>query len=96
MEDWTKKTDHEIFTGVGEQIGSQAAYCRETEIKRRLYILQQKALLAQWEANEYQKKAINEQRDATEEMRQQSRLIRWTVIGIFLTALVTFVTAFIA
>jgi hypothetical protein len=36
MEDWTKRTDEEVFAKVGEQSDSQAAYFRDIEIKRRV------------------------------------------------------------
>jgi hypothetical protein len=40
MEDWTKLTDEEVFSKVGEQNDSQTAYWRDIEIKRRVYLLQ--------------------------------------------------------
>jgi len=39
MEDWTKKTDAEVFSTVGEMPGSMAAYWRDIEMKRRHYLL---------------------------------------------------------
>jgi hypothetical protein len=42
MEDWTKRTDEVFFSKVGEQNDSQAAYLRDIEIKRRVYLLQKR------------------------------------------------------
>lgn len=43
MKDWSNSSDDEVFGGGSEQPGSQAAYWRETEIKRRLYDLQRRS-----------------------------------------------------
>lgn len=44
MENWTKKTDEEVWGQAGEQPGSQASYWREIEQKRRLMLLQKASL----------------------------------------------------
>lgn len=43
MEDWTKKTDEQVFAMPGEQPGSQASYCRDIEIRRRHFLLAKQA-----------------------------------------------------
>lgn len=55
MEDWTKWSDEQVFGGASESPGSQAAYWRETEIKRRLYLLDRDALAATLAATEEQR-----------------------------------------
>ena len=60
MEDWTKRTEEEVFSKVGEQGESQAAYCRDVEIKRRVYLLQKDLLNAQIDAVATQKAATTE------------------------------------
>ncbi|WMT90136.1 hypothetical protein [Pelagibacterium sp. H642] len=101
--DWTDFPDERVFGGAGEQPGSQASYWRETEIKRRLYLLQKRALEEQVKATATQQKAIEAQREATKaqnaavaEMRHQSKIMFWSVIGIFATAVVTLIAAFIS
>lgn len=95
MEDWTKKTDESVFGNAGEQPGSQASYWRDVEIKRRLYNLQRDSLNAQLDATAAQREAIDAQRDAVGEMRKQSNILVASVIGVFLTAVVTMIAAFI-
>lgn len=102
MEDWTKLPDKDVFGGAGEQPGSQAAYWREIEIQRRLYLLQRELLAAQVEATAAQKAAVDEQRAATAEQRQaigimkgQSRLMLASTIAAFLAAAATLGAAFI-
>lgn len=95
MEDWSKKSDSQVFGGVGEQPGSQASYWRDVEIKRRLYQLQKAALESQAMAIQEQRNATAAQREAIEVMRAQSRIMFWSVIGIFVTAGVTLITAVI-
>lgn len=93
-EDWSKWTDEQVFGQVGEQPGSQASYWRDVEIKRRLYVLEKQALEAQLSATTEQRAAIQAQRDAVAEMRRQSTLMLWSVIGVFVTAVVTLAAAF--
>ena len=88
MEDWTKRTDEQVFAGVGEQLGSQASHWRDIEIKRRLFLLQQKLLNAQIDA-------VETQRNSTAETAKQSKYMFYSTIGVFLTALVTLATAYI-
>lgn len=102
MENWTDWPDEKVFGQAGEQPGSQASYWRDIEIKRRLYNLQREALVAQLDATASQREAvvaqreaIIAQRDAVAEMRKQSNILVVSVIGVFLTAVVTMVAAFI-
>lgn len=102
MEDWSNRSDDEVFGGASEQPGSQASYWREIEVKRRLYELQRRALdeqiratASQRDAIDSQRQAIKAQNDAVAEMRNQSKLMLWSVVGIFVTALVTLASAFI-
>ena len=88
MENWATKTDDQVFSGAHEQPGSQASYYRDIEIKRRLYALQRRAI-------EEQREATRAQREAIAEMRSQSSIMFWSVIGIFATAVVTLLAAFI-
>ena len=87
MEDWTKRTDEKVFSEVGEQIDSQAAYWRDIEIKRRVYLLQKDLLNAQIDA-------VATQKTATTEAVKQSTFILYSTIGVFLTALIALATAF--
>ncbi len=96
MEDWTEKTDDEVFSTPGEDPGSRASYWRDTEIRRRLYQLEKKALERQIQAIDEQREATKSQRDAINEMRRQSTIMLWSVVGIFVTAIVTLVAAFIS
>ena len=95
MEDWSKWTDDQVFKNPGEQPGSQASYWRDTEIRRRLYILQQQALQAQIDAAAVQADATAAQRETIVVMKGQSQIMLWSVIGIFATAVVTLIAAFI-
>jgi len=94
LNDWGSKTDEQVFGGVHEQDGSQYAYWRDIEIKRRLYLLQKQSLDAQIAATEAQRQATAAQEKAVDVMHRQSRIMLWSVIGVFLTALVTLVAAF--
>jgi hypothetical protein len=93
MQDWTKFTDEEVFTKAGEQPGSQAAYWRDTEIRRRDYFLNQTLLQTQIDA-------VEAQRTATAIMKQQSVVLAWTAgfaalsaVASLATALVTYLVA---
>lgn len=94
MVDWRKMQDEAVFDG-GEQPGSQYAYDRSIEIQRRLYLLQKTAAEQQLLAIAEQREATAAQRVAIAEMRWQSKMMFWSVIGVFLTALVTLLAAFI-
>lgn len=87
MEDWTKRTDEVFFSKVGEQNNSQAAYLRDIEIKRRVYLLQKDLLNAQIDA-------VATQKAATTEAVRQSTFMLYSTIGVFLTALIALATAF--
>jgi hypothetical protein len=87
VEDWTKRTDDEVFSKVGEEGSSRAAYWRDIEIKRRVYLLQKDLLNAQIDA-------VATQKAATSEAVKQSTFMLYSTIGVFLTALVTLATAY--
>lgn len=59
------------------------------EIRRRLYVLQNDALKAQMAATEAQKEAIAV-------MERQASFMFWSVVGIFATAVITLISAFIS
>jgi hypothetical protein len=84
MEDWTERTDEDVFLKVGEQCESQTAYWRDIEIKRRLYLLQKSLLNAQINAVETQKIAIAVS-------KRQSTFMLISAVGALATAIVTFV-----
>lgn len=93
--DWQNREEDLVFGGTGEQEGSQASYQRKIEIQRRLYLLQKDALQAQLAVIATQREATTAQREAIAEMRSQSRIMLWSVVGIFATAIVTLIAAFI-
>lgn len=95
FEDWSQKSDDEIFKNASEQPRSQAAYWRSTEIQRRLYLLQQQLLQAQLDATAVQRDASETQREATAVMKRQATIMLWSVIGIFATAIMTLAAAFV-
>jgi hypothetical protein len=88
MEDWTRRSDDEVFSKVGEQGQSPAAYLRDIEIKRRVYLLQKDLLNAQIDA-------VATQKAATTEAVRQSTFMLYSTIGVFLTALIALATAFV-
>lgn len=96
MEDWTKKSDGDVFGRASEQPGSQASYWRDIEIRRRLYLLEKANLELQHKVLDAQLLAVDEQRTATGQMAHQSNLMLASVIGIFVTALFTLAAAFIS
>ena len=87
MEDWTKRTEEQVFSKAGEESQSQVAYWRDIEIKRRVYLLQKDLLNAQIDA-------VATQKAATTEAVKQSIFMLYSTIGVFLTALMAFATAF--
>lgn len=93
MEDWTKKSDEEVFGGGDEQPGSRSAHWRESEIKRRLYLQQQNALELQTEAIGAQRRAIQAQHEANQEMRRHSKLMLWSAFGVLTASVFTFFAA---
>lgn len=63
MENWSTKTDEEVFANVSEQPSSQASYLRDVEIRRRHYLLDVKtsqATIAAAEAQEAASKATSD------------------------------------
>jgi hypothetical protein len=64
--DFSRLDDRELFAGVGEQDGSQAAYERNVEIQGRNFRFQREVLEAQLAA-------VVAQREATAEVRAQSK-----------------------
>ena len=90
MEDWSKKTDEEVFGEPRDQSGPHDAARRESEIKRRLYLQQQSALELQTEVIGAQRRAIQAQHEATQEMRRHSKLMLWSAIGVLTASVFTF------
>lgn len=93
MEDWTKFSDEQVFSKPGEQPGSQAAYWRDVEIRRRDFLLNQDLLRTQIESAEAQKAA-------TAAMKRQSDVLVWTAgfaalsaVAALATAVVTYLVA---
>src|SRR5258708_7031043 len=76
-----------VFSGVGEESESKAAYSRDIEIKRRVYLLQKDLLNAQIDA-------VATQKAATTEAVKQSTFMLYSTISVFLTALITLATAY--
>lgn len=86
MEDWTKRTDDQVFGRIGEQPGSQSAYWRDTEIRRREFLLNQELLRTQVEA-------AAAQRDAARVMGKQATVLIWSAIFSAVSALAALATA---
>ncbi|WP_245449370.1 hypothetical protein [Neorhizobium tomejilense] len=80
--DWAKRTDDQLFIGTEEQPGSQQAYSRDMEVRRRQYVLELKASSAQIEAAEAQIRAA----DATVETA------KWTKISAIAVAITVIIT----
>lgn len=95
FEDWSRRTDDEVFKDASEQPGPQASYYRGTEISRRLYLLEKANLEAQRALLQATLEGITEQRSATQEMRRQSKLMFASVVAAFLLAFFTLVAAWI-
>ncbi|MCS3742597.1 MULTISPECIES: hypothetical protein [unclassified Rhizobium] len=57
MDNWTRKSDEEVFEEASEQPGSQASYSRYTEIRRRTYLLNKRVAESQMAASDWQIKA---------------------------------------
>ena len=85
---WQEASDDEVFVGGAETPGSQRAYDRSLEAQRRVLALQREAVKVQIDATAAQREAIAE-------MRKQSNILVASVIGVFLTAVVTMIAAFI-
>jgi hypothetical protein len=88
-EDWTKWPDENVFGKIGEERGSPASYWRETEIKRRLYLLEKQLLEAQIDGVHAQREAVKAQQEALTVMRTQSWLLMGSIIAVCLSALAT-------
>lgn len=93
MPKWAERSDSSVFGDASESKDSQDAYERDVEIRRRLHLLQKQSLGAQIEATAAQREAIRAQKDAIAEMRRQSTLMFWSVLGIAATAFFTLVAA---
>lgn len=94
-EDWSRKTDDEVFKNASEQAGSQASYWRDTEIRRRLYILEKENLDMQRHLLKVSIDAGQQQKSAIAEMRRQSTFMLLSVIAAFLAAAFTLLAAWI-
>ncbi|WP_286170454.1 hypothetical protein [Rhizobium sp. AU243] len=81
MGNWTNKTDEEVYSGAGEQPGSQASYWREVEMKRRDYLLAKKTSEANIQAAEAQIRAS----DATIDTAYWTKL---SAIAVLVTAII--------
>ena len=86
MEDWTKFTDDQVFTKVGEMKDSQAGYWRDIEIRRREFLLNQDLLRAQLASAQSQK-------EATGLMERQSAILLWTAVAAAVSAVASLATA---
>lgn len=78
---WKGKSDEDVFSGAGEQPGSQASYWREVEMKRRDYLLAQKTADASIKAAEAQIEASK----ATVDTAYWTKL---SAIAVFFTAII--------
>lgn len=83
MEDWTKKSDQELFGGVSEQPGSVASYGRDLEIRRRLFALDSATARAQIDAAEAQKRAAE----------ASVKMAWWTMVSALAVAATVILTA---
>lgn len=86
MEDWTKFSDEQVFTRASEMQGSQASYWRDTEIRRREFLLNRELLKAQLAS-------VQSQKDATRVMERQSMILLWTAVFAALSAFASLATA---
>ncbi|MDX0833648.1 hypothetical protein GOD82_27780 [Sinorhizobium medicae] len=82
MEDWTKKTDDEVFANPHEQPGSQASYWRDIEIRKRQYLLEQRTSESQIAAADAQIRAA----DATV---MTAYWTKWSAIAVAVTVVIT-------
>lgn len=109
MEDWTQKTDEQVFGKVGEQLGSEGSYWRQVEIHRRNYLLaksgaeaQVRAALAAEAAMDAQvRAAVASERSAVASERSAAaaeKSARWTkgsAIAMYLTVVATLAAAYL-
>jgi hypothetical protein len=86
MEDWTNRSDQQVFTGVGELPGSAASYWRDIEIRRRDFLLNQELLRTQIASAQAQKAA-------TDVMKRQATILVWTAGFAALSAVASLATA---
>lgn len=78
---WTNKTDEEVYSGAGEQPGSQASYWREVEMKRRDFLLAKKTSEANIEA-------ANAQIEASRATVDTAYWTKLSAIAVFITAVI--------
>lgn len=81
MYKWPTYPDEKVFTGAGEQPGSQGAYWREVEMKRRDYLLAKKTSEASIQAAEAQIQA-------SEATIDTARWTKLSAIAVFITAII--------
>ncbi len=87
MEDWTKKTDEQVFGSVGEDPGSRGAYWRDIEIKRRHFLMDKQVAEAQIKAAEAQIKAADATRETAIWTRVSAIAMSLSVFAILIAAL---------
>lgn len=88
MEDWSKKTDEQVFMTVGEQIGSQASYWRDIEIRRRHFLLAQQVATAEIAAAKAQVEAAEASKKTALWTRVSAVAMAASVIVILITSLI--------
>lgn len=82
MADWSTKTDKEVFSSEGEQIGSQVSYWRDLEIRRRHFQLEKQTSESTISAAQAQERAA----DAT------IATAKWTMISAVAVAVTVVIT----
>jgi hypothetical protein len=80
MEDWTTKTDDQLFTGASEQPGSQASYWRDVEIRRRHFLIDSKVAAVQMDAAKAQVEAAVAAKDTAMWTKRSAIAIAASVI----------------
>lgn len=86
MEDWSKKSDEQVFGTVGEDPGSRGAYWRDIEIKRRHFLLDKQVSAAQIRAAEAQIIAAEATRKTAIWTRISAIAMSLSVIAILIAA----------
>ncbi|MFC0279826.1 hypothetical protein ACFOHK_01085 [Falsigemmobacter intermedius] len=85
MEDWTKKTDEDVFRRPGEELGSQASYWRDIEIKRRNFLLAKEVAEAQIAAAKATEEAVAAQVRAAEATEKTALWTRVSAVAMALS-----------
>lgn len=82
MENWSKKTDEEVFANPHEPPGSQASYWRDIEIRRRHFVLAK-------EATDNQIAASAAQISAADATVKTAYWTKWSAIAVAVTVVIT-------